>query len=245
MRTDFEAIGEVEADVTRKRRKPGGWIAAALLLLLLVGGGVFFATKRHYENKTTVEYIQVPVEKETIVEVPVETKTVITGEMMQEKLREIGELATEEYAYTEVGTYDSSMSVQIFGYGVSIPLTQSKFIYSYDGIIKAGIDFTHITVEKNEETGRVTVTLPKAVILSSELDEDSFELYDERNNIFNPFSVSDVNTTNRTLKTSAEDKAISKGLLTRADANAKALISGLLQSAYDLSGYTVLIETAK
>lgn len=244
MRTDFEAIGEVETDVAKKRNISVRLLAAALLLLL-VGGGVFFATKRHYENKTTVEYVQVPVEREKIVEVPVETKTVITGEIMQEKLRDIGELVTEEYTYTEVGTYDSSKSVQLFGYGVDIPLTQSKFIYSYDGTIKAGIDFTRITVEKNEETRQVTVTLPKAVILSSELDEDSFELYDERNNIFNPFSVSDVNATNRTLKTSAEQKAVAKGLLTRADANAKALVLGFLKSTYDLDGYTFLVETAR
>lgn len=122
-------------------------------------------------------------------------------------------------------------------------MTNSRFIYSYDGVVKAGIDFAGIGVEKDDENRRIAISLPKARVLSSELDENSFQLYDEKNSIFNRCSVSDVNITNRELKRAAEEKTIAKGLLDRADDNAKLLIKGLLQSTYDVSGYTIQIET--
>ena len=242
-------LGEIKEE--RRGIKATVWKVTALVIaaVLLVGGG-YAAAKGKYENRKVVERVEIPVEKEKFVDriVEVETKAVITGEMIQEKLRDIGELATEEYTYTEIGTFDSNKSVQIFGYDVNLPLTQSKFIYSYDGTIKAGIDFTQLTVEKDEAGRKITVTLPAARILSSELDEDSFQLYDDKNNVFNPYGVSDVNDTNKKIKTQAEERALEKGLLERAEENAETMIYNLLRSAYvealDIGEYTIQVKTA-
>lgn len=216
-----------------------------LLASMAVVLGVFFATKQYYENENLarVEYVEIPVEK--IVEVPVETKTAITAEVVEGQLRDVGELASEEYAYREVATFDSTKSVQIFGHELSLPLTQSRFIYSYEGTIRAGIDFAQIDAEVDESTKQIRVILPASRILSSDLDETSFELYDEQNNIFNPFSVKDVNETNRALKENAERRALDGGLLERADANARTMVRSLLQNAWDLGEYLITVETAK
>ncbi len=237
-------LGEIKEEKHDAAQRLVWKITAGLIALVLVAGCGFAAAKSMYENKKTVEYVEVPVEKEKLVEVPVEVKAVVTGEIMQEKMRDIGELASEEYNYTEVGSFDKSMSVQLFGYDVTVPFTQSKFIYTYEGTIKAGVDFKQITVEKDEESKRITVTLPKARILSSELDENSFQLYDEKNSVFNPFSVKDVNTTNRTLKENAEEKAIAKGLLKRADTHARTMIRSLLLSTFDVGEYMIQVKTA-
>ena len=216
-----------------------------LLASMAVVLGVFFATKQYYENENLarVEYVEIPVEK--IVEVPVETKTAITAEVVEGQLRDVGELASEEYAYREVATFDSTKSVQIFGHELSLPLTQSRFIYSYEGTIRAGIDFAQIDAEVDESTKQIRVILPASRILSSDLDETSFELYDEQNNIFNPFSVKDVNETNRALKENAERRALDGGLLERADANARTMVRSLLQNAWDLGEYLITVETEK
>jgi hypothetical protein len=219
----------------RKGRSAGS-VVIVLLLLLLVAGGVFFVTKEYYDRMETVRYIE---QSPTVVEV----KTVVSGEVMQDNLRGIGELATEEYTYTEVGSYDSRRSVEIFGQNIGIPLTRASFIYSYDGAIKAGIDFAGVTVEKDETLKCITVSLPKAKILSSELYTDSFRLYDENNNIFNPIGVEAVTETNRVLKETAESRAVDKGLLTRADEHARALIRSLLESSYDINEYDIRIQT--
>ena len=166
----------------------------------------------------------------------------ISGETIRSGLADIGELATEEYYFTQVETYDSTKSAQLFHITFDIPLTRTKFIYSYDGIIKAGVDFTKIEVEKDELTRLITVTLPKSHILSSEVDFDSFELYDEQQSIFNPISVKDVNDTNQAMLRSAEKDALAKGLLERADKNAETLIKNFLRGGYDMWEYAVRIE---
>ena len=220
-----------------RKSNRGAAVLIVVLLLLVVAGGVFFVTREHYNHVQTVR---------TVDETPavIEVETVVSGEIMQEKLRGIGELATEEYAYTEVGSYDSRKSVEIFGQTIGIPLTRATFIYSYDGAIKAGIDFTAVTVEKDETSKQIVVRLPKAKILSSELFTDSFRLYDEKNNIFNPIGVEAVTETNRVLQQNAETRAVENGLLDRADVQARALISSLLESAFDLDGYQIRTETA-
>ena len=205
-------------------------VAAVVLALLLAGFGGFFMAKHIFEDRVVIE----TVEKERIVEKELE----ITGEMIREEIRAIGELATEEYAYTEVETYDESKSFK----GIEIPFTQSKFIFSYDGTIKAGIDFTQITVEKDDKKKEVVITLPEVKILSSEIDEKSFELYDEKNSIFNPIGVNDVNDSVINLKEVAEKKALEKGLLEKAKENAKSMIKSFVKNSFGLKGYTIKVQ---
>lgn len=169
----------------------------------------------------------------------------ISGETIRAGMRDIGELATEEYWFTQVQTFDSTKSAQLFNITFDIPLTHTRFIYSYDGVIKAGIDFTQAEVEKDDLKRLITVKLPKAYILSSEIDYDSFELYDEQNSIFNPISVKDVSDTNREMLRAAEKDAIAKGVLNRADKNAEELVKNFLRGGYDVLQYAIKIEHAQ
>lgn len=50
---------------------------------------------------------------------------------------DIGEMATQAAYTTQVNVTEGSRVL----WGVTIPFTQSKYIYSYDVTIKAGIDF--------------------------------------------------------------------------------------------------------
>lgn len=169
----------------------------------------------------------------------------ISGETIRAGMRDIGELATEEYWFTQVQTFDSTKSAQLFNITFDIPLTHTRFIYSYDGVIKAGIDFTQAEVEKDDLKRLITVKLPKAYILSSEIDYDSFELYDEQNSIFNPIRVYDVSDTNREMLRAAEKDAIAKGMLERADKNAEELVKNFLRGGYDVLQYAIKIEHAQ
>lgn len=53
---------------------------------------------------------------------------------------DIGEMATQAVRSTEISTIEGSRDL----FGVEIPFTQSKYIFSYDVEIKAGFDFTQI-----------------------------------------------------------------------------------------------------
>lgn len=94
----------------------------------------------------------------------------------------IGELATQEAYTSNVHVTDDSR--EFFGIA-KIPFTQSKYIYSYDTVIKAGFDFEKIKYNVDENKKIIDVTLPKAEILSSEVDLDSFKIYHEEESIFN------------------------------------------------------------
>ncbi len=149
--------------------------------------------------------------------------TEISAVVVQNKISSISQLATVTYAYTELGQYESSKDF----YGVTVPFTTNKFILTYDGVIKAGIDMSKVQVEVKEKM--VTVTLPEAEVLSHEIDEDSVKIFDEKTSIFNPFTVKEYTAFYADQKTSVEEKALAKGLLTEASTQGKSAIEGILE----------------
>lgn len=150
-------------------------------------------------------------------------------------LKDIGELATQAGYFTSVQTISKSRNVL----GVEIPGTQSSYIYSYDGTIKAGVDFEKISIEVDDLRRVIRITFPEFKILSTEIDDDSFVLYNDGTNLFTSLKVQDVSKGNAALKQNARETAIRNGILKNARANAEVLIRGFLSGMYDLSVYTV------
>ena len=70
----------------------------------------------------------------------------------------------------------------------------------------------------------IKINLPKAEILSNEIDESSIEVYDESANIFNPIKIDDYTTFALEQKSLVEKEAIKNGLLDEAEVKAKRTI---------------------
>lgn len=140
----------------------------------------------------------------------------------------IGELATQVAYCTEVSHTEGDHSI----FGVSIPFTKSTSIFSYEVVIKAGIDFTKVEYELNEDQTRVKIVMPKVKILSSELDLDSFKMYYEKESVFKPITMNDTNEALMALRKNAEDNAIANGLLENAKGNAEVILKGFFRNAY-------------
>lgn len=138
------------------------------------------------------------------------------------QLIQISELAAVNYQYTNMAQFTSSNDF----YGVTIPFTTKKFILTYDGQIKAGVDLSQAKIDVSEAS--VTVTLPAPRILSHEIDENSMEVFDEKTSIFNPFTVEDFSSFQADQKAEMERKAVEKGLLEQAAEKAAASVEGLL-----------------
>ena len=100
---------------------------------------------------------------------------------------DIGELATQCAYTTEVGVQEGSREL----FGIQIPFTQSKYIYSMDFEIKAGIDFGDIDWDLKDKI--IEVRLPEARILSSEMKQDSFQVYHEEESIFRQIRLEEIN----------------------------------------------------
>ncbi|MBF7097797.1 DUF4230 domain-containing protein [Alkalibacter mobilis] len=148
----------------------------------------------------------------------------------------IGELATQSAYCTELNVTDKSRDL----FGVTIPFTQSVYMYSYDIIIKAGYDFEDIKWDENEN--RIEVTLPKAKILSNEIDLDSFKIYHEKESIFTKISMAENNEAIQKLKQKAEKDAIENGLLENARNNVETILTGFFGNVYDLKKYEIIFK---
>ena len=179
-------------------------------------------------------------EKEVEVEKIVEVEKEITATTIQDGLRDMGFLVTEEYYFTQVVSYSSIKSI----FNLPLGITESKYLVSYDGVVSAGIDFGKILVQKDAEKRVVTVTLPRASVKGVDIDMDSFTLYTEKEGLGNRISVADFNQSLVELENNARDRALSRGILDRADENAVRVIDNFVHSLLGGTGFTVHYEYA-
>lgn len=149
----------------------------------------------------------------------------LSAVVLENRLAEISELASVTYTYTNMAQFENSSDF----YGVTIPFTTKRFILTYDGTIKAGIDLTKVRIDVSGND--VTVVLPEAEILSHEIDEESVEIFDEKTSIFNPFTVEDFTAFQAEQKRDMAEKALQRGLLEEAGEKAENSIRLLLSAA--------------
>ena len=178
-----------------------------------------------------------PVEK--IVEKLVEVEKEVSAEEIRGGLSDMGVLLTEEYYFTDVVRFSSIKKL----FSIELGITESSYLASYDGVVTAGVDFTGVTVSRDEASGVVTVTLPAAQIMNVDVDPESFRLYSEKTGLGNPLSMEDFNASLVELEQSAREKALARGILTRADETARQIVKNFVSGLVDPARWTVRIET--
>lgn len=148
----------------------------------------------------------------------------------------IGELITQAAYTTQVNVTDASREL----WGIQIPFTQSKYIYSYDVIIKAGFNFSEIQWSVDDENLQINVTLPEAKVMSNQIIPNSFKIYHESESIFRQISLEENNAALAALAENAEKDAISNGLLDNARTNAQTILNAFFGNHYDLDKYKIV-----
>lgn len=148
---------------------------------------------------------------------------------------DIGELATQSALCEEVNVTEAAREL----FGVQIPFTQSKYIYSYTVEIKAGYDFGEIDYKVDEGRKKIQVMLPEAKILSSELDTDSFKLYHEDESIFRQITLEENSEALNQLVKQAETDSVENGLYDNARSNAETILKSFFGKAYDMNEYEI------
>ena len=187
-------------------------IIAAILAVLLLGSLYF-----NFQGLKTPAVEELPVATEE----PKREAVVLN-------FGKIGQLATQTAYYTMVDKIDNSQNF----FNTDIKLIKSEVIYSYDGVIKAGFDFAKIEHTFDEEKKVIKVAFPAVQILSNELDEKSFKLWDDEENALRPISLQEKVDSTAELKSKAEQNAIEKGLFENAKDNAALLITNFLLTDY-------------
>lgn len=162
--------------------------------------------------------------------------------LINSNIQAIGELATIEYMYTDAGKFEDP--AELFGKDIPFSFTTKSFIAKWDGTIKAGIDINQVKAEENKSTKEIIVHIPKAKILSHEIDEDSIETLDQNDGLFNPVKVEDVREFDAVSKENMEKKAIENGILDKAFDNAKEIIYKLIYTeTLEEQDYTINFQT--
>ena len=142
-----------------------------------------------------------------------DTQPEITTAYISGKINGVSELTTAEMFYSGLVIYSEG----------EIPLlTQKGFSMRYTANIRAGIDFSEISIKITDS--KVVVKVPEAKVQSIDVDPDSIEFYDERYALFNWTDKRDV------------VDAIS---ISKEDATAHANVEELIKKAYVQTGTVI------
>lgn len=203
-------------------------VVAAVVVIVL---GIFYkgysSAKEKYE--ATIKQLEEEVDRlSEPVAVYEEAAKEIDIAVINAEIRDIGELATIEYLYTDAGKFEDP--AELFGKEIPFSFTTKSFIAKWDGSIKAGVDISKVTAEVNETKKEIVVHIPKAEILSHEVDDESIETLDEKDGLFNKLKIDDIRAFDANSKDAMEKRAIENGLLDKALENAKAIIRKLIDN---------------
>lgn len=153
----------------------------------------------------------------------------------------IGELATQSVTTTTVRVETKDLKL----FNVSIPLTQSKYIYTYNTTIKAGINFSDVKWQlgdTDDTSHNIYVDIPDVKTLSADIDLDSFKVLHEENNIFSPITLTEHNDSLIQLRENALSDAINSGLYDRALDNAKTILTSFISQVYPSNEYSIIFS---
>lgn len=166
----------------------------------------------------------------------------IVLDILHSQISEISELATAEYMFTDAAKFSDSKQIKNWDIGI----TEKSFIMKWSGTIKAGIDLEKIDVRVENDEQKIVITLPNAEILSYEVDQDSVEVLEEKNNIFNRISVNDKIKFDAACEEAMKERAIENGILDKALKYAENIIEQLLRRDGTVgTEYTIEFEIAQ
>lgn len=172
-------------------------------------------------------------------------KQSISSDSLGATFRDIAELSTEEYVYSQVGSF-AQEGFQVAGR--TIPFTGRNFLVTYDGTVKAGIrDAERIKVKIDEAARTITIDTPHAEVLSSTISPESITVYDQSMNPLNQIRVQDISDFLAKQELDAENNALERGLLQRADNRTMDLLRNHAEALTEtpaLAEYTVNVRWA-
>ena len=158
--------------------------------------------------------------------IPLKTEHKVDFETIEDGLRDMGFLITEEYYFTELLS-DKKVSTL---FGAELWGTEESYMVTYDGVVEAGIDFGAITVRADESGEAFVIRLPEAVMREPNIDPASLVVRDEKHSIFNKFTEEERGKALERLEEEVRKKAEEKGILEKAEKNARQVISTFVGS---------------
>ena len=137
---------------------------------------------------------------------------------LMERLEESSELTVEKSYYTGIVRFSEG----------TVPLiNKNGFSMKYEAELDAGFELEDVTIEVTDNA--VVVTVPKAEILSIDIDPDSLEFYDNKTSLFKTDRKEATKKALQEAEKDAEENASRKGVLEAADKRAEVIFKGILE----------------
>jgi hypothetical protein len=160
----------------------------------------------------------------------------IQTRILKDGLENMGFLVTQEYYFTQVETYTKEKTFLKF------LTSSSEFVYSYDGKVYAGVDFSKIDISTEESEKTIHVKLPAAEIQSVSIDRDTFQIYSEKDHLWNELTLEDYNASLEAYEVAALEQAQANGILERADEQARVLVTNFVHGFEEAVDYKVVFD---
>ena len=149
---------------------------------------------------------------------------------------DIGELDTQVAYCTVVDVIDDPREI----FGVEVPFTESKYIYSYDVVVKAGLDFEKM--DWKETGGKIKVKMPEVYVTDSYIDEKSGRIYHEEESIFSPITLEEQMLARAELVETGVNDAIANGLYDKAKENAEKMLTSFFKQHDEYKDKEIVFE---
>lgn len=151
---------------------------------------------------------------------------------------DIGELDTQAAYVTVVDVIDNPRKL----FGAAVPFTDSKYIYSYDVVVKAGLNFKNIKWSASKSHKTIKVELPKPYITDIYLVEDSMQVYYEKETIFSNITMLEESSARKKLIEKGKQDAIDNGLMKHTKENTELLLTKFFLQHKEYQKYKIVYE---
>ena len=142
----------------------------------------------------------------------------VSVDQMKVEIIEISEMSALQYNYEDDFEYDGG-SLKFLG--KDVPFTNKSMTVFYKGTVKIGTDMEKADISMNDAGNKVTISIPHSTVLSHEIDEDSFQVIDLDNGLFNRVKIAAV-----------EKKIHEDGVFEEADTNLESQLTRYFEMAY-------------
>lgn len=170
-----------------------------------------------------------------------EVRVSVATDTIRQQLNSVSELVTQEYVYTNAAKKESS---ETWLWGMVRPFSGKSILITYDGVIKAGVDLSQAKIDVDEQKRTVTVTLPPSRITENNIPQETVNVVEIKNGLFNEVTMENYNDFVAEQKPVMAQKAIDQGILTSADRDAKAFVRSVLSVLPGMENYTLTVAQA-
>lgn len=213
-------------------------VASVMLVSIMLVCGAFLYGKSQSETivKETVQYIEAENQADDIV---AEEDFVLSINYIENTLLPASDLIVSRFNYKDADIYEDFKEIN----GHKIPLTTDKVVFTYEGAISLGIDFSQIRYQIDEEKKTIQITLPEVGIIANEIEFSSFEYYTVSDSIFNKNMMEETTELIDTLKTKTAARVLKdQEILQDVEQKTQALIRSLLETEEHTKEYLVVFR---